>query len=250
MVSIITDPGVFKGHKLVDMHHHSTVSDGAKTPGELAKIFKKRGMGLCLTDHNQISGALYLDRQKDVFSIPGIEITTQELKDVLAYFYHANDLKAFWEKEVKQKIENKGFMFNMNSTSIPIADLPEKVRAYNGITVLAHPFVLNPKASHHLLDDQEFMKKIDAVEMFNYERRTKKELDQMQKTGKPLTAGSDSHHISAGTILTVSKAADREEFLKSVLQKKHMIYHGGYPYHRVMRERWTIFRNNLRSPLK
>ena len=67
--------------KLVDLHVHSTCSDGTLTPSELVSLAKKTGLSaFALTDHDTIDGlapAIAYARNTDVEVIPGIELSTE-----------------------------------------------------------------------------------------------------------------------------------------------------------------------------
>ena len=65
----------------VDLHTHSTYSDGSATPEEI--IQKAVAIGLqavALTDHNTVAGLpdfLKASRGKDILAVPGVEISTE-----------------------------------------------------------------------------------------------------------------------------------------------------------------------------
>ena len=86
---------------VVDLHFHSRFSDGADTIEAIAHRARTLGIGIAVTDHNAIAGAVEIDRYDDVLSIPGIEITSREGSHVLAYFYHIEDLKCFYDCHIK-----------------------------------------------------------------------------------------------------------------------------------------------------
>lgn len=225
MTQIISDPLILnnKEWNFVDMHHHSVFSDGTKTPETLAKIFRRKGVGLCIADHNQIKGAVYLAKQKDVFNIPAIEVTSKEAKDVLGYFYSIRDLESFWENEVKMRIRNNA-LFNLNRTTLSVHEIIDKIKKYNGVSVLAHPFTLRPKDSHHLLRDREFMRRVDGIELFNLGEATKRQIKTLVNLEKPMTAGTDSHTISSFNTLTGSKEFEVDRFLDSILKRKNIFF--------------------------
>lgn len=62
----------------VDMHIHSTYSDGEKSPEELVKLLKKKKIGtFAITDHDNIKSILNLKKLAlDVEWYPGVEIST------------------------------------------------------------------------------------------------------------------------------------------------------------------------------
>lgn len=66
---------------MVDLHSHSTASDGEKTPSELVFSAKENGVSvLALTDHDTLSGldeAAAAAKEAGVVFVPGIEINIQ-----------------------------------------------------------------------------------------------------------------------------------------------------------------------------
>ncbi|MBW2977444.1 hypothetical protein KY331_01235 [Candidatus Woesearchaeota archaeon] len=246
MAKIISDSSILKNKDLnfVDMHHHSTISDGDTKPEVLAKVYSKNKIGLCLADHNQIRGSIHLAKQKNLFSIPAIEITSKEAKDILAYFYNIKDLISFWEKEIKKRIwDNVGF--NLNRTKIPAAEIPDKIKAYNGIPVLAHPFAMKPKNSYHFLSDKDFMKKIKGVELYTFEKIKSEQAQTIKNCNKPLTAGSDGHTSFSSDILTAADSFEIDDFLDSVLKRKHIIYYNKFTALNILIQKGVIIKNNI-----
>ena len=69
-----------KNRKKIDLHMHTTASDGALTPKELIKESVKFGMEvISVTDHDNTTAVKELEKEADKYSIefvPGIEIST------------------------------------------------------------------------------------------------------------------------------------------------------------------------------
>lgn len=241
MIKIVTeiDPDI----NFVDMHHHSTYSDGFSSPGIIAKVAKKNNFGVCITDHNEIKGSLLLS--KKVFTIPSIEVTSRQSKDILVYFYSFSDLISFWEKEIKCKIKNnRGF--NFNKTSVDLFGLLDKIKEYNGISVLAHPFAKFSKTSYNLLNDKSFLKKLGGIESHNFVcGQFEKSYNHVKKFNKPLTAGGDSHSITKFNVMTGSYATDIDSFLDDIIKKKNIIYYENDIIRRLY-EVFFIIKNNIR----
>ncbi|MDA8138743.1 MAG: PHP domain-containing protein, partial [Desulfobacteraceae bacterium] len=84
-------------HTVVDMHFHSTYSDGLNRIDKIANQARRLGIGIAITDHNEIRGALEIDQYEDILSIPGIELTVAEGSHLLVYFYNTQDLQRFYE---------------------------------------------------------------------------------------------------------------------------------------------------------
>ncbi|MGE4298783.1 MAG: PHP domain-containing protein [Desulfovibrionaceae bacterium] len=65
----------------IDLHTHSTASDGALTPTELVTLAKQRGLdALALTDHDTVDGleeALAAGREVGIEVVPGCELSVE-----------------------------------------------------------------------------------------------------------------------------------------------------------------------------
>lgn len=65
--------------KLVDLHVHSSYSDGDHTPEELISIAKKNNVGtISITDHDNVLAYHNLAPQNDIAIIPGIELSAKD----------------------------------------------------------------------------------------------------------------------------------------------------------------------------
>ena len=63
---------------VVDMHFHSVYSDGRNRVDEIVEYAEYLGIGVAITDHNAIQGAVEINAYDNVMSIPGIEVTSFE----------------------------------------------------------------------------------------------------------------------------------------------------------------------------
>ena len=68
-------------NEIIDLHTHSTASDGTYTPAELIRYAKAKGLrALALTDHDCIDGldeAVSVGREVGVEVIPGVELSAE-----------------------------------------------------------------------------------------------------------------------------------------------------------------------------
>ena len=83
---------------VVDMHFHTQYSDGHNSVAEIREYVGQLGIGIAITDHNAIGGAVELARYHDLLCIPGIEVTSAEGSHVLVYFYAPGDLERFYSQ--------------------------------------------------------------------------------------------------------------------------------------------------------
>lgn len=111
--------------KYIDLHTHSTASDGALTPKELVKKAKRTGLSaLAITDHDQVGGVdegLETGKEFQLEVIPGIEITSYlNIKQkscefhILGYFidYNNKALLDYLKKVNKGRVERAKKMVN------------------------------------------------------------------------------------------------------------------------------------------
>ena len=79
-----------KDFTLVDMHFHTDYSiDSFNNIKDSLEICKKLGIGLAITDHNEIKGAeKAIKNNKNMLIIPGMEITSIEGIHTIFYFYN------------------------------------------------------------------------------------------------------------------------------------------------------------------
>lgn len=84
--------------KLVDLHTHSTASDGSLSPQELVRYAKKKGAAaISLTDHDTVEGleeALTAGQELELEVIPGLEISAQYeggTMHILGYYIDPSD---------------------------------------------------------------------------------------------------------------------------------------------------------------
>ncbi len=104
-----------------ELHCHTLHSDGSFSVNELLSAARKRRLsGICLTDHNTISGWEETDKEKDLAVLKGIEYTT----------YHGHMLCLGTEKIID--------FFDISS----INDTIEEIRESGGLVGVAHPFQL------------------------------------------------------------------------------------------------------------
>lgn len=220
-----------KGFTLVDMHTHTNYSDGFSTIQDSLKTAKKLGIGLAITDHNEIKAALLAQKlKKGMMIIPGIEFHPYEGMHLLAYFYSFNELKEFYEKNVKKylpKTSDKMGYLNINSV-----EAIEAAKGYNCVISAAHPFSIGwvGLCKHDGIErlDQKIIKKIDALEVIsgsNLKRWDRKAIKLAKKLDTGITAGSDAHSLSQlGSVVTYTRQNDNvESFLDHIRKRSNLV---------------------------
>jgi len=237
------------GFMPVDMHVHTNYSDSNLSLDSLVKIAKKYGIGFSVTDHNDVRANAKLANHKNVLTIPGIEVTSRNYKDILLYFYDVKELIEFYEKYIKNnKIGNRGF--NLNSTSLSIAEIFDSSLNYNCVRVLAHAYTKTPKHSaRYFLLDKKLLKKLDCVEALNAtleKWRNANAVRFARKVNKPIVGGSDSHTERLfGSVVTCTNALTTEEFLDYIKRGKSFIVGKELSFFNRAITNAIIFKNNF-----
>ena len=212
-------------HTVVDLHFHSHFSDGADTVDDIARRARRLGIGIAITDHNAIAGAVELDRHDDVFSIPGIEITSREGTHVLVYFYCIKDLESFYAAHVQP---NMGPSV-MSSIDLDVATIVRCARQYNSVVIFPHPYsaAFTGICNHSFSDAQldHLLKLADGVEVINSENLKRWNLKSALlgfNLDRAITGGSDGHSVQQmGSVVTYATCErSRKAFLDAVGRKQ------------------------------
>jgi predicted metal-dependent phosphoesterase TrpH len=208
-------------HTVVDMHFHTQYSDGMNSVAAIAERAAELGIGVAITDHNAIDGAVEMDGHQDVLSIPGIEITSREGTHLLIYFYDIKSLKWFYRKEIVPFM-GQGIM---TSISLDLKEIIRRAWQYRSVIIFPHPYcgvytgVCNLQFTGQAIQDLLAMG--DGVEVINGENVNKWNL-QCAVLGfnleKAITGGSDGHTLFyLGKVITYADCAPtRHDFLDAV----------------------------------
>ncbi len=209
------------GFTVVDMHFHSHFSDGTSSIDRIAQRALQLGIGLAVTDHNEIKGALELDTYKEVLSIPGIEITTADGPHILVYFYDIRELEIFYHREI---VPHMGFDV-MSAISLSVEETIAAARRYRCLTFGAHPFcatftgICNCQISPER--QRDLLATVDGVEVINASNLNKWNLKSTVlgfNLGKAMIGGSDGHSLGhmAKAVCCAACPPEREAFLDSI----------------------------------
>ncbi len=122
---------LFEDHGLVDLHTHSTCSDGALSPAALVRRASAKGLsGLALTDHDTLRGireAAAAGVEHGVEVVPGVELSVRlprRVVHLLGYFFdpdHAG-LAAFMQAFDALRVERAtAIVGRLQKLGIPLA---------------------------------------------------------------------------------------------------------------------------------
>lgn len=188
---------------LVDLHSHSRYSDGTARLCDIEAACQRRGFAVALTDHNEVRGAIKLADQGRALSVPAIEVGTREGLEFLIYFPDAGLLEDYFIKTVEPRLLSR-FMVRSKVASLQAI---EEAQGLGGYVSLAHPFAPGRKSIefHRKQGPQQdafitrVLEQVNAIELFNggvLSRSNVKAGEFSVDIAKPVTAGSDSHHVS------------------------------------------------------
>jgi 3',5'-nucleoside bisphosphate phosphatase len=133
---------------LVDLHVHSSVSDGALPPRDVVRHAAEVGLkAMALTDHDTVAGvpeALAAGAEFGIEVIPGVEISA-EMKDgcchILGYFVDPNDRglqELLTEAREGRKIRNAQILERLNQLGFPLTMDDVANRTADGVLTRAH----------------------------------------------------------------------------------------------------------------
>lgn len=188
-----------QGYECIDMHCHSTFSDGCSTISHIRDACKKLGIGIAVTDHNEIKGALAIAGFKEIRSIPGIEVSSSEGIHTLFYFHDKTEIQQFYSRIVEKNRRKENPFSCINAS---LAEIIDESRRYSCLISSSHPFAPARTGIHAFMKDPEFrklMRKIPCIEAINSSNtagRNKKAVEWGNSLKKKFTAGSDAHLTS------------------------------------------------------
>ncbi len=190
-----------------DLHIHTSFScDGIHSPKEIINSAIEKGIDcVCITDHNEIRGAVEAMKfsfDKNILVIPGIEILSKS-GDVLAI-------------NVKKLIPD----------GLSLKETIKEIRKQKGIAVIPHlfdPTVLNFKGIiREVLETKpDALEILNALSFFNFSN--KKVSKFSQKKDFPFTAGSDAHRkefVGSAYIETFEKVSSEKDLIDAIMNKK------------------------------
>ena len=245
-------PELTLNNTVVDLHFHSYYSDGFNKVETIAKKAHDLGIGIAITDHNEIRGAVEIDGYRDIFSIPGIEMTSREGTHVLIYFYQIDALEKFYRDHVIPHMGND----IMSSTTLEMEEIIKRARKFKTVIIFPHPFcvVYTGIQNSYFPQDrlESIFSKVDGVEVINAENMNKSNLRSALlgfNLGKGITGGSDGHRISQmGKVVTYAACRrSRKAFLDAIKKKKTKVVGKEIDLIHKMTSNGVKLRNNIKN---
>lgn len=247
---------------IVDLHVHSTRSDGTFTPSELVDYALKKGLSaFALTDHDTTDGlaeAMEYAKDKGIEVVPGIEFSTEyESKDIHILGLYIDYTKKEFKEQVQAFIDsrilrNQKMCKNLQTAGIDItyeallAEFPDSTitRAHYARYLLDHGYVKSlPEAFDRYVGDhcpyyvpREKVTPAQAVELI------------LQADGIPILAHPTLYHMSERRLEKLVAAlkeaglmgmeavystytAAEERQMRSLAAKYNLLISGGSDFH-------------------
>ncbi len=245
-------PELTKEFTAVDLHVHTVYSDGMNTPDQIAKRARELGVGVAITDHNEIRGAVEICKYKRILTIPGIEITCREGAHILVYFYDIKSLKRFYKKDVAPFKGNT----TMSATSLTPEEVIQRARAHRCVIVFPHPYCGIYTGIQNTFFDEERQDRlfdmVDGVEVINAGNLNKWNLKCTVlgfNLDKTITAGSDAHSLNhiGKAVAYASCKKNRKAFLNALKKKKNKVIGKEIHFFRKVTSNGMKLRSNLRN---
>ena len=210
-----------RDYAVVDLHFHSKYSDGNNAVSSIAKRARELGIGIAITDHNEIKGAVEIDRYRGLLNIPGIEVTSREGTHLLIYFYEIKSLKKYYKTDIQHHMGYE----TMSSTRLEMEEIIRRARAFETVVVFPHPYsatftgIQNTYFSEDRL--QRLFEMVDGIEVINAENLNKWNLRSALlgfNLDKGITGGSDGHRLPqmGRAVCYASCQKDRRAFLDAI----------------------------------
>ena len=213
-----------------DLHFHTRHSDSATRVRDALKLAVRRGIGLSITDHNQIGGVIEAGRQEiRIPLIPGIEVSANDGPHILLYFYSAGDLADFYRRHIEKNRRTGPF----TAIRLDTPDILDRREGYACVTAEAHPCgyaFLNRGVERCIAGrciGEEIYSRLDALEvicggMARSHNLKAARLATAHNLGR--TGGTDGHLLhELGGVVTCAGADTVEEFLDAVRAKETVI---------------------------
>ncbi|WP_255332417.1 PHP domain-containing protein [Methanocalculus taiwanensis] len=224
------------GYYPVDMHLHTSHSDGKTKIPDLIRYAEREKIGVAITDHNTISGSLDALAQKPKhLLIPGIELETKEGPHLLFYFYTSADMEDFFNEFTRERNRRRPGL----PENLPVLECLLLAKDYDCLRIAAHPYgyyginrgilkCIEKEMLPGVLDHIDGIEVICGGMMYGL---NKKAIVYAETHNIAYTGGSDAHILSdVGNVVSAVAAETVEEFLDGIIRRENLVIgsSGGY----------------------
>ncbi|WP_298667885.1 PHP domain-containing protein [uncultured Methanofollis sp.] len=215
----VTGPGLLAA----DLHVHTNHSDAPTRVRDALKFAARQGIGLAITDHNQVSGSLEACRAgTTVPVVPGIEVSADDGPHLLLYFAAPSDLRDFYTRHIERKKRDGPFIAIKMATE----ELLDAREGYHCVAVEAHPcgYALLNRGIRRGRGSAGIFSRLDALEVISggmARMHNLKAVALARRYGLGQTGGTDAHLLrDIGGVVTCATAWTVEEFLDAIVRRK------------------------------
>ena len=213
-----------------DMHFHTRHSDSPTRVRDALKLAARRGIGLAITDHNQVGGVVEAGRQNiRVPLVPGVEVSANDGPHILLYFYSVADLLDFYRCHIEKNRRNGPF----TAIRLDTQEILDHREDYACIAAEAHPcgyIFLNRGVQRCVAGrciDREVFSRLDALEVIcggMARSHNLKAAALATAHGLGRTGGTDGHLLhELGGVVTCAEAETVEELLDAIRARATVI---------------------------
>jgi predicted metal-dependent phosphoesterase TrpH len=231
-----------RGYVPVDMHIHTRHSDAAISIPSLLTRAKHLGIGVAITDHNEIQGVIEASQQpRGALVIPGIELSALEGPHILLYFLSIDELSDYFTTHIKGTLRKSQYM----AIQLSVEKILESAEDYHCVKVAAHPFGyfgIN-RGILKCIDNKTLptgsIDHIDGIEVIcggMSQDLNDKAARYAGEHNFPITGGSDAHVLpSVGSVVTCVKTESVDGFLKGIISRESIVIGSTIsPFHQGM----------------
>ncbi len=222
------------GERALDLHLHTHHSlDAFTSTNELLRVAKAQGIGIAVTDHSEIRGAVEALEQADgVEVIPAIEVKAASGVDIMVYFESGDEMVDYYRKVVEPR--RQGI-----HTFIPALrerEIIDGAGPYRCLLSAPHPYAPDRMGLAGIVDSgavgADLLERMDVIETENAmmpPRTNRRALTLAKQLRKPMIGGSDAHvPWMVGGALT---AIPKDEPFFAALRAGHCRAVGGKAWH-------------------
>ncbi len=260
---------------MLELHSHTTCSDGSLTPAELVKFAAEKGVkALAITDHDTMAGwdeAIATATPLDLEIVPGLELSTVyngRSMHILGFYPDAGKLRS----PLQERVEGRKRRARQMAAKLAELGYPIELPDLSGSMAPGRPHIASAlkKAGHVKSNNEAFDRflKDDGPAYVPYEKFTAQEGIELLLSCGAVPVWAHPCIFRAGTVETVlpelvkaglmgievyhpTHSASQTRRLEEYCQTYGLLMTGGSDYHGPKKEKNSDFRdlNDLAVPL-
>lgn len=251
-----------KEYSLIDLHTHTTASDGEYSPNEVIKMAEENHMqALAITDHDTVKGLSQIDyNNPNILIIPGIELTVKRKKGRMHILglnidYNNKELNDYLKTIKENNRHNLRNIINYLNEHNIILDEKDIEKIFQKETNVGRPDVAKLLIKEGYVSNvQEAFDKY-LIEAFNQTRKNNMGFSYdtiikliLDANGIPILAHPNSLELSKDEFEELIKdmidkglkgleihhpnmKQEEREYYMSIVRKYNLLYSGGTDFH-------------------